>query len=203
VVEEGACLLIDSSRRIYKSDGGAEDTIVSDKLLLVDPANDSDVRLAAAHSGPSPVVRRPRPLPDDGGDFFTAAENVWATLSRVRWANYVPMAERTFEHEALVCGSRCGDAVKLIRMGTDAPPRIADEGSVFGIGLASGIWKPRMQPHTIADATTAVLELFTERMRHAERLGVSWVSWPAHMAIVTPERIDTYEFGETNWRCRW
>jgi hypothetical protein len=53
------------------------------------------------------------------------------------------------------------------------------------------------------EALAVGLGAFTEHMRRAARLGLSGVAWPAHAAIVTPQSVETYEFGETDHHCAW
>jgi len=108
VTEEGACLLVDSSRRIYKADGTTEDAIVDDKMMFAEAPDGSGCSVVAVHSGGSPITRRPKSLPDDGGDFDVAASNVWGALTNVKWADYVPLSERSSMHEVLGCGGAPG-----------------------------------------------------------------------------------------------
>src|SRR5438128_1868978 len=117
-------MIVDSGRAVYRKDGTIEDLIVDDKLLLTEPHTSRDLRLAVVFAGPGPAVMRPTPLPDDHGDFDLAAANIWNALTRGKWADHVPAAERTFEHELLVCGGEPGQAARMLRLGNDSPPRI-------------------------------------------------------------------------------
>jgi hypothetical protein len=203
ICEEGACLLVDSSRRIYKADGTTEDAIVDDKMMCAEAATDLDVRLVAVHSGGSPITRRPKSLPDNLGNVFTAAEDVWKSLTNVRWANCVPLLERSSTHEALVCGGVAGEPVQLIRFGTDLNvPCVARQGELYCIGaLGSGILHPAPTPMNMAEALTACLFQATKMMRAAEAAHLqsgqsACVAWPLHVALVGTERIDYHTYGD-------
>lgn len=206
VVAEGAVLVVDSSRTVYREDGSIEEEVVPDKLLLVEPQTDHDLRLAVCHSGPSPVARKPKALPDDGGDFFTASENIWKTLTHVRWADFVAAEHRSSVHEVIIAGGKRGEPTRLLRLGTDVPPREADGRYIFGIGYASGLWEPRRRPATLVEAIASSLEVFTAQMRErisqAARLGVpAGVAWPANVAWISPEKIDTFTLAEPHFQC--
>src|SRR5713101_3177075 len=143
VVDQGAVLVIDSARFVHRPDGSITKVIVDDKLLMAEATTDRDVRILVAHAGPSFPEIRQRSLPPHE-DFAAAALNVWrAFTENTRWPSYVPADDRIDAHEALIAGSRRGEPVRLMRMGIDAPPREADLGSLFGIGLVSGSWQPR------------------------------------------------------------
>src|SRR6266568_182967 len=191
VVEPGAIVIVDSARLVYQKDGGFTTKITDDKLLMAEAVTDRDVRIVVAHAGPSFPEIRQRSLPADD-DFAGAAHTVWrAFTENTRWPSYVPADHRINEHEALIAGGRPGEPVRLQRWGTDSPPREADLGSLFGIGLASGSWQPRPL-RTLVDAIAASMELFTEKIRQAVRDGISGAAaWPAHVAIVTPESVET------------
>ncbi len=186
---EGAVVCVDSARGVHYADGSTTTRIVDDKMLFVEPASNRDVRLVAVHAGPSPETRKAKRLPDDLGDVFTAAETVWKSLTNVRWANYVPLSERSSMHEALVCGGVAGEPVQLLRFGTDLNvPCVARQGELYCIGsLGSGILHPAPTPLKMMRAALAA---------HLQSGQSACVAWPLHVALVGTERIDTRIYGD-------
>lgn len=208
VVEPGAIVLTDSCLVLHQPDGSTREVIVDDKLLMAEAATDHDVRLVVVHSGPSPRVQRPRPLPDDGGDFEVAAANVWRELTNLEWADWVLAEHRCDDHDALIAGSVRGQRVSLVHMSNTTGSQLAADGSIFTIGLHSAMWRLPQPPHTLNEALIAGLALATSIMRRriaeAARLGESaGVAWPLTGAVMTPERIDYYVYAEPHPQVAW
>jgi hypothetical protein len=187
-------------------DGTAEEVIIDHKLMLAEGSSDRDVSCAVIHAGPSPVNRRPLRLADDHGEFEVLCAAIWRALTTgLPWAPGL-LAEHS--HELLIAGRRPGQSVQLVRLGNDAPPQVADGRYAFGLGVASGKWHLREEPRNMAEAIAVGLELFTAQMRErisdASRLGVpAGVQWPANVAWISPDRIDTLTLGEPHHQCRW
>jgi len=198
VVRDGACLVVDSSRLVYKPDGTMDNTIVDDKMLF----NESDeLQMVAVHSGPSPVVRLPKALPDHHGDFRLACSGVWVALAEsIKWAPFVTAERRTDSHSVLIAGGRIGEAVRLVHRATGVPPHSAASGVVVSTGLLSETWRPQRQPETMVEAIAAAMERFTTLMRRGMHAGLAW---PAHVAWISPDTIETFALDEPRHECKW